>query len=320
MNALKEHLALKPRTRAELRQIHGHLKGVHEFLQDALEAVGGKEGIKQVTRAITEATPWAGVVLDAANESLPPIKFLLKLFEGLTKVEDPNALGLLACTLAFQQAVQQSVQEVLGLEPPRRGVVKKQLEAAPGATYDFTTFSWEAPFTHPFVKDASQALEAFGEGLGFEGPWNVLLQQEVHARFVVNLKSLLSHARRVSTSGRFGSGSNLAAGIRGFAARCSITRTPSAGCSRNGRYWAASPFPSRRSTWSRSARCSRGKLWARSARIRLIKNSHGTLSRTPLPGCWAIGSTATRWWCRDPPVRASPRSRCSFARRWSGPA
>jgi uncharacterized protein YjbI with pentapeptide repeats len=193
MNGLREQLRLGPEASDELRSHHDRLRGVHEFLQAVLDVAGGKEGLNAAVQALARVAPWAGMAVEAVAESLPPLKFLLKLFEGLTKIDDPNELGYLACTLAFQRAVQQAVPEVMGLAPPGRAITRREVLQGRSEQYDFADFSWEGAANHPFVTDATQALAIFGEGLGLDGHWNLRLQREVVARFLPNLAMLLSH-------------------------------------------------------------------------------------------------------------------------------
>lgn len=62
-----------------------------------------------------------------AYEVTPLAKVLVKLVDEIVKEKDPETLGLLACSLAYQRAaalalVQQGEPENRGLEVPRYGV------------------------------------------------------------------------------------------------------------------------------------------------------------------------------------------------------
>jgi hypothetical protein len=52
--------------------------------------------------AITSSVPWAGAAGSAVAESVPVVKFASVLLTNLTKEHDPDTLGFLACTLAYQ--------------------------------------------------------------------------------------------------------------------------------------------------------------------------------------------------------------------------
>jgi len=137
----------------------GRLKGVHELLADAVESAE-KVGILE---ALKEVSPWAEAVGSALGEALPPVKFALKLFEQLGKVDDPGDLGYLAATWAYQRAVEQALPEALpkgvGKVEIDKGVLRKLREAAPPEKYDFSRFSFETALQHPFVQDADGFLK-----------------------------------------------------------------------------------------------------------------------------------------------------------------
>lgn len=100
-----------------------------------------RKGWPRSSRALDKSAPWAGVVVEAIGESLPPVKFLLKLFEGLAKVDDPQELGSLAFTLAYQHAVQQALPEVIGMAAHTETEVRRALTAPPNRDCDFAQFS-----------------------------------------------------------------------------------------------------------------------------------------------------------------------------------
>jgi hypothetical protein len=58
------------------------LKTVQEWISSAIESV--KE-IEQFPDWLEKLSPWASAGYEAAKESLPVVKFVLKLFEELTK-------------------------------------------------------------------------------------------------------------------------------------------------------------------------------------------------------------------------------------------
>jgi uncharacterized protein YjbI with pentapeptide repeats len=195
-----KRLKLEPTGVEALRAVHSRLKGVHEFLAGALEAVRGQDGRSAFVEALGTLVPWAGSVLqataNAASESLPPVKFLLQLFEDLTELDDPNELGLLACTLAYQRAVEQAVPALWNDEDWMRvRGVERSFPAPPTEQYDFATFTWDDPLAHPFIKEAAPLLEAFAERLGLGANETRRLQRDVHARFVQNLKGIVSHGK-----------------------------------------------------------------------------------------------------------------------------
>src|SRR5436190_5243256 len=102
---LLTRLGLSPQEKASLGETVSSIKDVSEYLSDIVEMAGKSNYLE----AVAKATPWAGAAVDALGEALPPVKFAVKLFESLTKEHDPEALGHLACTLAYQNAIEQTV-------------------------------------------------------------------------------------------------------------------------------------------------------------------------------------------------------------------
>lgn len=182
------------------------LKGVSEHLADLVEAAKDLD----VVNALAEASPWAEALGKSLSEALPPVRFVLKLLEELTKVEDPHELGYLAATLAYQRAVEQALPEVLRSETGkqiravdlkiRKNAVRELRAEATPDRYDFSHFSFATALSSQFIKDADLFLNISTRGLGFDESAFLTLQHEVRRRFVPNLKGILSHG---STRDRF---------------------------------------------------------------------------------------------------------------------
>src|SRR4051794_19164945 len=85
-NTLVRMFRLEPDEKEALGKTLGRIKTVQEFLADAAE------GIKDTgfPKAIAASIPWIGPLGEAAAEAVAPIKFLVKLFEKLTKIDDPK--------------------------------------------------------------------------------------------------------------------------------------------------------------------------------------------------------------------------------------
>lgn len=202
----RKHL---PDAAAEKDQVDGtlaKLKSVHEMLAETVEATKDLD----IVEALAKASPWAEAVGKSLGDALPPVRFLLKLFEEITKIEDPGELGYLAATLAYQRAVEQALPEVLrseagkklqAVDPKvREAAIKVLREATPPNQYDFERFSFDRALNSKFIEDAEQFLEMSTRGLGFDDSAFRILQHEVRRRFVPNLKGILSHG---STRERF---------------------------------------------------------------------------------------------------------------------
>ena len=71
-------------------QTLGRVKAVNEFLADVLEAVKDTG----LTDAVAEAAPWLGAVGESLAESVAPIRFVVKLFESLTRSTIRTSLAI----------------------------------------------------------------------------------------------------------------------------------------------------------------------------------------------------------------------------------
>lgn len=175
----------------------GHVRSVHEFLTNATEGIDKL----QITEAISKALPWAKYIAEPMAEALPTIKFFIKLFELIGKIDDPNKLGYLASTMAYQQSIEQSITAIG--EPKKQAKivaqnVKTELsEIVKGidVDYDFRKFDITTPFQHEFLKDAQRLFEEFCDTLGYNTGEIRKLTNEVNKRFQTNLKTILSHGK-----------------------------------------------------------------------------------------------------------------------------
>jgi hypothetical protein len=169
----------------------GHIKSVADFLSDAVE--GFKD--TDFPAAIARALPWAEVVGESVAEALPPVKFVVKLFKTLTKETDPEALGHLACTIAYEHAVEQAIKEVGDPENAKQAnrAVKAQLASfEPCEEVDLGVFSLSHALEHEFVRRADRLLQEATSAVGYTKAQINQLKNEVHDRFVPSLKALLS--------------------------------------------------------------------------------------------------------------------------------
>lgn len=195
----RKHLPAGPAEKDQVGGTLARLKGVNELLAEVVEATKDLD----VVEALAKASPWAEALGKSLGDALPPVRFVLKLFEELTKVEDPGELGYLAATLAYQRAVEQALPEVLKSEAGqrigrvdpevRKAAIKDLRAAVQPDLYDFTHFSFEEALSSDFIKSSDRFLEVSANGLGFDDSAFRVLQHEVHRRFVPNLKGILSH-------------------------------------------------------------------------------------------------------------------------------
>jgi hypothetical protein len=194
LNTLVQKLKLTPQDKSDLDKFVGQLKSIAEFFSDAIEAVKDTA----VVDAIAGAAPWVDAVGGAFAEAVPPVKFLVELFARLTKEHDPEALGFLACTLAYERSVEEAIKSLGSPEAPRqvREAVKERLSALePSEDVTFKHFSFADATAHEFVRKADDALREYASAVGYTEPQRRQLVNKVHMRFVANLKSILSHGK-----------------------------------------------------------------------------------------------------------------------------
>jgi hypothetical protein len=177
-------------------RLAGRIKTVTEFLSDAVEKVKDLH----FPDAITEAAPWAetivGATADAVGEVVPPVKFLLNLCEKLTEVNDPEELGHLACTVAFERVAEKVIKEVGGPVEDKRAVKEAKAQLAllePSEEVNLGSFTYEHALEHEFFKRAEAQLQAVLIVIGYNGAQVDRISNMVKDEFVPALKKLLTH-------------------------------------------------------------------------------------------------------------------------------
>jgi uncharacterized protein YjbI with pentapeptide repeats len=175
-------------------RLTGRIKSVTEFLSDALDKLKDSH----FPEAIGQAAPWAetfvGAAADAAADTILPIKFLVKLCEKITEINDPEELGHLACTIAFEHAAEQTIKEVGGPLDEKRAIkeAKEQLALLePSEDVDLGAFTYEHALDHEFFKQAEVQLQAVLILIGYSGAQVDQISNLVKDRFVTSLKNLL---------------------------------------------------------------------------------------------------------------------------------
>lgn len=195
-------LGLSEGKKASLRETASSVKDISEYLSDALALAKDSDYLK----AMAAAAPWAGMGVSALGEAIPPVKFAAKLFSDLTKETDPEALGHLACTLAYQRAIEDTVNSmrVPIVSTGETKDIKKRLAALePSADVDFKTFSFANALTHDFVLKADEVLKAFALIAGYNDEQTRFLIGGVHRWFRSDLKILLSDGHLKDRFGPF---------------------------------------------------------------------------------------------------------------------
>src|SRR5437868_8582191 len=191
MNSLT---SLLPDGRRKAGRLVKGIKSISEFFSDAVEGFKGTG----FPAAIAKAVPWAGVVGEAAAEALPPLKFFTKLAEELTKETDPEKLGLTACTIAYQRAVEKAFKAESAPTGEKHAIAeaKAQLELLPACEeVDIGTFSLKNPLEHEFVELANLHLQTAAIKVGYAESQVDRITAQVQAEFQHGLHLLLSDAK-----------------------------------------------------------------------------------------------------------------------------
>lgn len=169
-----------------------NIKSVTQFLSDATDGFKGTD----FTGAIAASIPWLGVAGESVAEAVPPIKFLVKFFDGMTKEHDPEQLGIIACSTAYQQSIEQALRAFHDPKKPqkiKKEAKKRRQNLKTSKKMKFKNFSFGDALNHPFIKDSDSLLNQFAEAIGYNKAERQRLTGEVHTRFVGNLKTMLSH-------------------------------------------------------------------------------------------------------------------------------
>jgi uncharacterized protein YjbI with pentapeptide repeats len=127
---------------------------------------------------------------------VPPVKFLLKLCEKLTEINDPEELGHLACTVAFERVTEKVIKEVGGPVEEKRAIKEAKAQLAllePSEEVDLGAFTYEYALEHEFFKRAEAQLQSVLIVIGYNGPQVNRISNMVKDEFVPALKKLLTH-------------------------------------------------------------------------------------------------------------------------------
>lgn len=167
------------------------VKSVTDFLSDAVDAFKDVSFID----AIEKALPWAKVAGEATAEALPPLKFITKIADELLKETDPEKLGLTACTLAYQKAVEIAFKQIGNPTGERQSIkeAKDQLrELEHLEDIDMGTFSLETPQQHEFYTQATLCLQVAAIKVGYTQSQVDDVTELVQENFRHSLTKLLS--------------------------------------------------------------------------------------------------------------------------------
>ena len=137
-------------------------------------------------------SPWADAIFSSAKETIPPVKFVLKLFEELTRIPDPLSLAELACTIAYEAAAEEVLASMSGASKKRK---TRRVLAVQEPDVDFESFTLNGALSHPFVQRKDRVLSGALELLGFTDDDIERAIIKVHERYVQQLRDLLSNGK-----------------------------------------------------------------------------------------------------------------------------
>lgn len=179
-----------------IRKMLGPVKTVSEYLGKAAKYL--KEG-KSLAKSLAESAPWLKDVAEAVGAATPIIGAAVKLAEKWLEQTHPYELGAVACTLAYQDAAREAVEQVWTSALGHQEAMKIDGRAAerirdlpPAEEADLSSFSRGAALQHAFVRRADAILGELTQAAGFDEEQRVKVFNLAHERFIRKLDLLLS--------------------------------------------------------------------------------------------------------------------------------
>jgi uncharacterized protein YjbI with pentapeptide repeats len=190
---LESILNLTPEQKRQVEKEIGPLQSVTEFCSSLLEAT--KE--IPLKDKLAGLLPWAVKGGKIVSEITPLAKVLVKILDEVAKEKDPETLGLLACSLAYQRSAALALTQQG--EPRNRVPFQDSLHSAGerlkklNVGVNLTGLSLEAPLAHPFVWQADDSLSLVVRSTGYSDTEWRHIQRRVHNQFGADLVEILSH-------------------------------------------------------------------------------------------------------------------------------
>jgi dsDNA-binding SOS-regulon protein len=179
-----------------IRKMLGPAKTVSEYLGKAAKYL--KEG-KGLAKSLAESAPWLKDVAEAAGAATPIIGFAMKLAEKWLEQTHPYELGAVACTLAYQDAAREAVEQVwtsaIGYQDAMKiddRLADRIRSLPPAEEADLSSFSRDAALQHAFVRRADDILGELARAAGIDEEQRVKVFNITHERFIRKLDLLLS--------------------------------------------------------------------------------------------------------------------------------
>jgi dsDNA-binding SOS-regulon protein len=179
-----------------IRKMLGPAKTVSEYLGKAAKYL--KEG-KGLAKSLAESAPWLKDVAEAAGAATPIIGFAMKLAEKWLEQTHPYELGGVACTLVYQDAAREAVEQAwtsaLGYQDAMKiddRLAERIRSLPPAEEADLSSFSRDAALQHAFVRRADYILGELTRAAGLDEEQRVNIFNITHERFIRKLDLLLS--------------------------------------------------------------------------------------------------------------------------------
>lgn len=179
--SLAEHLNPPP--------LIGKLKTVNEWASAALEAVKDNTSFLE---ALKNLSPWAEAAFSAAKDSFAAVKFVTKVFDEMTRVQEPDQLARIALTLSFQAAAECAIENAGRPSEARASYIQ------PDDCVDHVDLLDLDPAridSHSFVQKSDRILEHYLRQAGYSPDQVAGIIRHIHSSIQEQFASLLSRAK-----------------------------------------------------------------------------------------------------------------------------
>lgn len=201
---MNRDIVLSSREQEQIRTLLGPGKSISEWIGKAAEFL---QNGKHFASALLESMPWLRDAAEIAGGTVPVVGAALQLTANWLEQTSPYELGAVACTLAYQEAVRETVGAVWTRAESYSQAVRldgqtaarlRELQPAEGA--DLCSFTREGAFQHAFFRRADGALEHLMRGAGFSDEQCRQVLDGVRERFWEKLDRVLTDGK---TADRF---------------------------------------------------------------------------------------------------------------------
>src|SRR5262245_3042256 len=178
-----------------IRKMLGPVKTVSEYLGKAAKYL--KEG-KGLAKSLAESAPWLKDLAEAAGAAAPVVGVAIKLAEKWLEQTHPYELGAVACTLAYQDAATEAVEQFWTSSVCYQDAMKIDDRAGerirslpPAEEADLSSFSRDTALQHAFVRRADDILGELTQAAGLDEERRTQVFNITRERFIRKLDLLL---------------------------------------------------------------------------------------------------------------------------------